>query len=75
MKNSLSYRGAIRWKIVSSYNSGNFKSFCSNEKKDALVRELNFACTSAQSQPRDAKVSNNIVCLIITSIFIITVVI
>ena len=40
MKNSLSHRDAILWAIVSSYNSSNFKSFSSNVKKDALVKEL-----------------------------------
>ena len=54
MKNSLSrLRGVILWNIVSSYNSSDFKTFYSNVKKDALMKKLNFACTSAQSQPRN----------------------
>ena len=56
MKNSLSNRGAIFWYIVSRYNPSDFNTFYSNVKKDVLVKELNFvnfACTSAQSQPRN----------------------
>ena len=55
MKNSLSHRGAILWNAVSRYNSSdlNFNTFYSNVKKDVLVKELNFASTSAQSQPRN----------------------
>ena len=78
MKNSLSHRGAILWNIVSSYNSSLFKTFHSNVKKDALVKELNFAYTSAQSRPRnmaDLKLIRIIVLFIVTRIFMITFVI
>ena len=53
MKHSLSHRGAILWNTVSRYNTSDFNTFYSNVKKDVLVKELNFACTSAQSQPRN----------------------
>ena len=54
MKNSLICRGAILRNIVSRYNSSDFKNFYANIKKEnVLVKELNFTCTSAQSQPRN----------------------
>ena len=46
MKNSLNHRlRCLPLNTVSRYNS--------NVKKDVLVKELNFATTSAQSQPRN----------------------
>ena len=48
-----SHRGAILYNTVSRYNSSDFKTFYANVKKGVLVKELNFACTSAQSQPRN----------------------
>ena len=40
MKNSITYRNAVRWNTASRYYGDNFKQFYANDRKDVFIKQL-----------------------------------
>ena len=50
MKNSIRYRGAVLWNIVSNHYYHNFIKFFSKVKLDELIKELDLKSLSIQTK-------------------------